>query len=39
MQGQILLFIVRFCDFFVWTPAENDYQLGKIDTEDHFVLE
>ena len=39
MQGQMLLFSLRFCDFFVWTPPENDYQLGKIDIDEHFVLE
>ena len=33
MQGQIFLLGVRFCDFFVWTPVENDYLLVRIERD------
>ena len=30
---------VRFCDFFVWAPVENDYLLVRIETDEHFISE
>ena len=39
MQGQMVLLRVRFCDFFVWTPVENDYLLVKIERDEHFISE
>ena len=28
---------VKFCDFFVWIPVENDYLLVRIERDDHFI--
>ena len=37
MQGQMFLKSVRFCDFFVWTPVENDYLLVGIERDEQFI--
>ena len=37
MQEQIFLLGVRFSDFFVWTPVENDYLLDRIERDEHFI--
>ena len=37
MQGQMFLLGLRFCDFFVWTPVENDYLLVRIEKDEHFI--
>ena len=39
MQGQMFLLGVRFCDFSVWTPVENDYLLVRIERDEHFISE
>ena len=37
MQGQMFLLGVMFCDFFVWTPVENDYLLVRMERDEHFI--
>ena len=37
MQGQMFLLGVKFCDFFVWTPVENDYLLVRIERDEDFI--
>ena len=37
MQGHKFLLGVKFCDFFVWAPVENDYLLVSIERDDHFI--
>ena len=37
MQGQMFLLGLRFCDFFVWTPVENDYLLVRVERGEHFI--
>ena len=37
MQGQMFPFGVRFWNFFVWTPVENDYLLFRIERDEHFI--
>ena len=37
MQGPMFLLCVRFSDFFVWTPVENDYLLVRIERDEHFI--
>ena len=33
----MFLLDVKFSDFFVWTPVENDYLLVRIERDDHFI--
>ena len=37
MQGQMFLLGVKFCNFFVWTPVENDYLLVRIERDEYFI--
>ena len=37
MQGQMILFGVKFCVFFVCTPAENYYLLVRIERDQQFI--
>ena len=37
MQGQMFLPGVKFCNFFVWAPVENDYLLVSIERDEYFI--